>query len=93
MKNLTPFKQFNEAIYASNWKEEYNEVSCKTFDLEIGDSFKMYTGAKIHYMDDNKSTVDAIYVGKTQELLYFTYDKDGIVYKISKVELKNKIIK
>jgi NAD-dependent DNA ligase len=87
------FKQFSEAIYATNWKEEYEKKYCPMFNLRINDEFEMETGARQKYLDDNISTIRAYYSGYLDDIIYFTYDIDGIVYKIPKEELERKFIR
>jgi len=81
---LKRFKQFYEAIYASKWQEEYDETYCTTFDLDVNDKFEIKDGKNINQV---------YYVGKTYDDIFFTYDINGIVYKIPKDELEIKFIK
>ena len=90
---LQRFKEFNEAIYAINWKEKYEETKCFTFDLDINDKFEISTGAKARYIDEEKPTIIIYYKGKTSDNIYFTYDiNSDVIYKISKNELENNFI-
>ena len=85
MKNIQDFKQFNEqSIYSANWKEAFDEVKCNTLDLEPGDEFKM--------TDGKSSYKNAFYRGNQDDLFYFSYEPDGIVYKIPKHEMKTKFV-
>ena len=84
MKKLKDYKQFNEAIYSADWKEDYNEEKCKTLDLNVNDKFKMTSG--------KSSYKTAFYRGKKDDLFFFSYKKDGTVYKIPKDEIKEKFV-
>jgi NAD-dependent DNA ligase len=87
------FKQFSEAIYATNWKEEYEKIYCPIFDLNVNDEFEMKIDSKPKYLDEDVSTIRAYYSGRHNDIIYFTYDIDGIVYKIPKEELERKFIR
>ena len=88
------FKQFNEAIYAAAWKENYEKKKCSLFDLRVNDEFEMETGAKAKYLEDDVPTIKVFYSGKNDENIYFTYEQYGsVVYKISKSDLLQKIVK
>jgi len=91
MKKLKNFTQYNEAIYSKDWKEEFDEEYCETFDLEPGDKFEMISGTA-KYMDDPIPTKRVFYRGKGNDLIYFSDTKDGIVYKIPVSELEEKIV-
>lgn len=76
--------KINETIYSSNWNEDFNEVDCKTFNLKPDDEFEMYT---------TKFKIEkAFYRGNKDDLFYFSYEPDGIVYNMTKNEMKEKFI-
>ena len=91
MKNLMNFTQYNEAIYSIDWKEEFDEVKCETFNLEPGDKFEIKIGTP-KYIEEKTPTKKVYYKGKRNELIYFSYTKNGIIYKIPIEELEEKIV-
>jgi hypothetical protein len=94
MKNIKDYVQFNEqAINSLNWKETFDEVECSEFDLSPGDEFVMKTG-KAKYSYDETPTRTVFYRGcKDNDLIYFSYELDGTVYRIPMDELETKIVR
>ena len=91
---LQKFKEFNEAIYSTNWKEKYEKKYCPMFDLRVNDEFEMETGAKAKYLDDDVPTINVFYSGTLDDIIYFTYEQYGsVAYKINKSELETKFIR
>jgi len=91
MKTLKNFKAFEQAIYSANWKEEYDEEFCELFGLEPGDEFE-FSGGSPKYIQEEKPTSTAYYRGVKSDYVYFSYEPDGLVYKITKEELEEKFI-
>ena len=92
-KMIKKFKQFEQAIYSANWKEEFDEEDCPTLELSIGDEFEMIMGTGKHkYIGELDSTKKAFYRGKKDDLRYFSYTLDGSIYKLPISELKERLV-